>query len=40
MKSLYNYIIYTDSRYDNKKYIDGKELIINSELSERDLLIE
>ena len=36
MKSLYNYIIYTDSRYDNKKYIDGKELIINSELSERD----
>lgn len=36
MKSLYNYIIYTDSRYDNKKNIDGKELILNSELSERD----
>ena len=36
MKSLYNYIIYTDSRYNNKKNIDGKELILNSELSERD----
>ena len=36
MKSLYNYIIYTDNRYDNKKNIDGKELILNSELSERD----
>lgn len=36
MKSLYNYIISTKSRYNNKVDVGGKELIINSEITERD----
>lgn len=36
MKSLYNYIISTENRYNNKVDIDGNELIINSEVTERD----
>ena len=36
MKSLYNYIISTDERYNNKKSIDDKELILNTEITERD----
>lgn len=36
MKSLYNYIISTDERYDNKKSIGDKELILNTEITERD----
>ena len=36
MKSLYNYIISTENRYNNKKDVDGKELILNTEVTERD----
>lgn len=36
MKSLYNYIISNESRYNNKVDVDGKELILNTEVTERD----
>ena len=36
MKSLFNFIISTDNRYNNKIDIDGKELIVNTEITERD----
>lgn len=36
MKSLYNYIISTENRYNNKVDVDGNELILNSEVTERD----
>jgi len=36
MKSLYNYIISTEDRYNNKVDVDGNELILNSEVTERD----
>ena len=36
MKSLYNYIISTNDRYNNKTSVDGKELILNTEITERD----
>ena len=36
MKSLYNYIISTNNRYDNKKAVEDKELILNTEITERD----
>ena len=36
MKSLYNYIISTTNRYDNKVSVDNKELILNTEITERD----
>ena len=36
MKSLYNYIISTNNRYDNKVSVDDKELILNTEITERD----
>ena len=36
MKSLYNYIISTEERYNNKKSIQDKELILNTEITERD----
>ena len=38
MRSLYNYIISTNSRYDNKVSIDDKELILNTEITERDYM--
>ena len=38
MKSLYNYIISTTNRYDNKVSIDNKELILNTEVTERDYM--
>jgi hypothetical protein len=38
MKSLFNYIISTESRYNNKKSIDEKELILNTETTERDYM--
>jgi len=35
MQSIFNFIIKPkQERYDNKKYIDGKELILNSELAD------
>ena len=36
MRSLYNYIISTENRYDNKTSVDDKELILNTEITERD----
>ena len=36
MRALYEFIVSTDNRYNNKKDIDGKELIINTEITERD----
>jgi len=36
MKSIQNYIISTKNRYNNKINIDKKELILNTEINERD----
>lgn len=36
MRSLYNYIISTNNRYKNKTSVEGKELILNTEVTERD----
>jgi hypothetical protein len=36
MKSLYNYIISTENRYNNKVLVDDKELVLNTEVTERD----
>jgi hypothetical protein len=36
MRSLYNYIISTKDRYNNKKSVGDKELILNTEITERD----
>lgn len=36
MRSLYNYIISTESRYNNKTDVGDKELILNTEVTERD----
>lgn len=38
MKSLFNYIISTDKRYNNKIDVDQKELILNTEVNERDYM--
>ena len=38
MKSLFNYIISTESRYNNKIKVDQKELILNTEINERDYM--
>jgi hypothetical protein len=36
MRSLYNYIISTENRYNNKINVNDKELILNTEITERD----
>ena len=36
MKSIYNYIISTKNRYNNSIDVDDQELIVNSEITERD----
>lgn len=36
MKALYDFIIETDRRYNNDVDVDGKQLIINTEVTERD----
>ena len=38
MRSLFNYIISTKNRYNNKVNIGDKELIINTEVTERDYI--
>lgn len=38
MKSLYNYIISTNNRYDNKVSVGDNELILNTEITERDYM--
>ena len=35
MQSLFNFIVKPkNERYDNKKYIDGQELLLNTEISD------
>ena len=36
MNSIYNFIISTDQRYNNSVDVEGKELIVNTEVTERD----
>ena len=36
MQSLFDYIISTENRYNNVVNIDGKKLIVNTEITERD----
>ena len=36
MNSIYNFIITTGNRYNNSVDVEGKELIINTEITERD----
>jgi len=38
MRSLYNYIIYSENRYNNSTRVEDKELILNTEISERDFM--
>ena len=36
MRSPYRFIVKTDNRYNNKVDVDGNELIVNTEITERD----
>ena len=36
MRALHDFIIETDTRYNNAVDVDGKELIVNTEITERD----
>ena len=36
MKGLYDFIVEVEDRYNNKVDVDGQELIVNTEISERD----
>ena len=38
MQSLFEYIISTENRYNNKIDVDGKELVLNTEVTERDFI--
>ena len=38
MQSLFEYIISTENRYNNIIDIDGKELVVNTEVTERDYM--
>ena len=38
MQSLFEYIISTDNRYNNTINVDGKELVVNTEITERDYM--
>jgi len=38
MRSIYNFIIYSDKRYNNSKQLEDKELILNTEITERDYM--
>jgi|TARA_R110000803_G_scaffold138656_1_gene205437 hypothetical protein len=38
MRSIHNYIISTNNRYNNKISVDDKELILNTEITERDYM--
>ena len=38
MRSVFNFIIESSKRYNNSKDIEGKELILNTEISERDYM--
>ena len=36
MQPIFNYIISTDKRYNNSVDVDGSELVVNTEITERD----
>ena len=36
MNAIHDYIVTTDNRYNNTVDVDGKELIVNTEITERD----
>ena len=36
MRAIHDYIIETDNRYNNTVDVDGKELVVNTEITERD----
>ncbi len=38
MQSLFEYIISTENRYNNTIDVDGKELVVNTEITERDYM--
>mgnify|MGYP003118601205 CR=1 FL=1 len=38
MQSLFEYIISTENRYNNTINVDGKELVVNTEITERDYM--
>ena len=38
MRWVFNFIIKSNKRYNNSKDIEGKELILNTEISERDYM--
>ena len=38
MQSLFEYIISTENRYNNIIDVDGKELVVNTEITERDYM--
>jgi len=38
MRSPFNYIIKTEKRYNNKVDVDGVELVVNTEITERDAI--
>ena len=38
MRSIYNFIIYSNQRYNNSTDVEGKELILNTEITERDFM--
>ena len=38
MQSPFNYIIEVDNRYNNKVDVDGVELVVNTEITERDAI--
>ena len=38
MQSLFEYIISTENRYNNTANVDGKELVVNTEITERDYI--
>lgn len=38
MRSIYNFIIKSNQRYNNSTDVEGKELILNTEITERDYM--
>lgn len=38
MRSIYNFIIKSNQRYNNSTNVEGKELILNTEITERDYM--
>jgi len=38
MRSIFNFIIYCNQRYNNSINVEGQELILNTEITERDFM--